>query len=81
MTQQQAIERAELARSDHSVPNEWKLRQAGKRYIQLGSNKREEPSPVRDLLVWVVQFGGELSWIELAIEDRTGQIVRVERSR
>jgi hypothetical protein len=81
MTEEDAKGRAEQSRAAHRVPMDWDLVQAELRYIQLGAEKREEPAQVRDLPAWVIHFTDGLTWAELALEDATGQVVRVERSR
>ncbi len=81
MTEEQAKSRAEQARAAYVVPTDWDLAQAELRYIQVGAEKRDQPAPVRDLLAWVIHFTDGLTWVELALENATGQVVRVERSR
>ena len=81
MTREEATRRAEEARSAHQVPVGWAVGSVERRYIEVGAGRPEEPAPVRDLLVWVVQFVEGSSWVELAVDDRTGEVVRVERSR
>jgi len=81
MTETEARARAEAARAEHAVPREWHASQVEQRFIQLGSEDPAEPAPVRDLLAWIVRFAGALSWIDLALDDRSGDVVRVERSR
>jgi hypothetical protein len=36
---------------------------------------------VRDCVAWVVRFANDFGWRDLAIEDATGKVVRVERSK
>ncbi len=81
MTEQEARRRAEDARAGHVVDPQWPCTGAEQRFIELVGADREQPSPVRDLLVWVVRFGGEFSWVDLAVSDSTGEVVRMERSR
>jgi hypothetical protein len=80
--QEQAVAAANAAREEKGVPPEARVVSAERCYIELGQDNPEKPSPVRDLLVWLVRFvfdGGR--WVELAVEDRTAHVVRVRRSR
>lgn len=83
MNSQQAQEVAERERSRSGVPREAQLRQIEQRFIELAGPDRELPAPVRDLLVWAAtfEFKEGARWVELAIDDRTGEVVRIERSR
>ncbi len=81
MTEAEARRSAERARAAHAIAASWQLLAAERRYIALGGPNPEEPAPVRDLLAWVVRFGDALSWADLALDDRSGAVVRVERSR
>jgi hypothetical protein len=36
---------------------------------------------VRDFLVWVAHFSLDMAWWELALDDKKGRVIRVERSR
>ncbi len=81
MTLSEARERAEAARAEHDVGPEWALDDLERRFIQLGGTARDEPATVRDLLAWVARFSRGIAWVDLALDDRTGAVVRVERSR
>ena len=53
-------------------------------YIELGDADPEQPAPVRDVLVWLVRIekGDPVrSFVELAIDDKTGRVVREEKAR
>jgi hypothetical protein len=77
----EAQRRAEEARAGAGVSVSWTALSAERRWISLAGADPAQPAPVRDLLAWVVHFGDDLSWAELALDDRTGALVRVERSR
>lgn len=82
MTREEAVMAAEAAREDKEVPRGARVGSAERQYIELGEGAPEKPSPVRDVLVWLVRYvfdGGR--WVELAVEDKTARIVRVRRSR
>lgn len=81
MTEQEARRHAEEQRAAHGVPAGWRATAAERRWVELATGKPGEPAPVRDLKVWVVHFADPLSWVELAVDDATGRVVRVERSR
>lgn len=82
MTREQAVAIAEAAREEKEVPQGAELGAAEQCFIELGDPDPEKPSPVRDVRAWLVRYdfeGGR--WVELAVEDTSGQIVRVLRSR
>jgi hypothetical protein len=82
VTRDQAVAVANAARQDKDVPEEARVDSAEQQYIELGEGPAEKPSPVRDVLVWLVRYvfaGGR--WVELAVEDATAEVVRVRRSR
>jgi hypothetical protein len=82
MTREQAVAIAEAAREEKEVPPGSELGGVEPCFIELGEGDPEKPSQVRDVRVWLVRYdfdGGR--WVELAVEDKTGQIVRVQRSR
>lgn len=81
MDEQAARLAAESTRDPAGVPPDFTLETAERRIIELPEGPVERPSRVRDCLAWVVRFSGDFGWRELAIEDSTGRVVRVERSK
>jgi hypothetical protein len=81
VTEQEAMLRAGEQRADHRVPAGWETLAAERRWIELPEGPAGQPAPVRDLLAWVVRYGDEMRWVDLAVDDATGRVVRVERSR
>ncbi|WP_224363350.1 hypothetical protein [Hyalangium versicolor] len=82
MTREQAVAAADAAREAKDVPPEAPVDSATLQYIELGTGDPEKPSPVRDVLVWLVRYGlGQGRWVELAVDDKLGEVVRVQRSR
>jgi hypothetical protein len=82
MTREQAMLIAEAAREEQAVPREAGVSSTEQRYIELGEADPEQPSPVRDVLAWLVRFQLERGrWVELAIDSKTAKVVRVQRSR
>ncbi|MBN1208024.1 MAG: hypothetical protein JXB05_24380 [Myxococcaceae bacterium] len=82
MTREQAQAIAEAVREEKEVPREARLATAEQQYIELSEGGPEKPSPVRDVRVWLVRFAVERGrWVELAIDDTRGDVVRVRRSR
>jgi hypothetical protein len=82
MTREQAVAIADAAREEKEVPPAAALGAVEQCFIELGDPDPEKPSPVRDVRVWLVRYdfeGGR--WVELAVDDKSGQIVRVLRSR
>lgn len=58
------------------------LGQVEKRIIEVTESlDHEMPSKVRDSLVWIVTFQKATAWFELAIDDRSGQVIRQRWSR
>ena len=81
MTSQEARRAAEAARGANGIPPDANLGTMEQRYIELSLDDPSKPGPVRDLLVWAVRFVWGNSWVELAINDADGKVVRVLRSR
>ncbi len=81
MTRDEAIAAAEAAREEHQVPPEAELATSELRYIELVRGTRAAPEAIRDARVWVVRFLLPPRFWDLAVDDETGAIVRVERSR
>jgi hypothetical protein len=81
MTEQEARRRAEEQKTAYQVPNDWVARQAELRFIELLEASPGEPGPVKDLRAWIIRYRTQIQWVDLAIDDGTGQVVRVERSR
>lgn len=72
---------AESARGSNGVPPDYALDSIEKRIIEVAEGPIDRPSAIRDCLAWVVRFTGDFGWRELSIEDATGQVVRIERSK
>ena len=72
---------AASARASAGVPADFALESAEHRIIEVAEGPIERPSRVRDCLAWVVRFSGDFGWHDLAIEDATSRLVRVERSK
>jgi hypothetical protein len=81
LTEHDARRRAEEGRAAAAIDPGWPAVAAERRFILVAGPDPQEPSRVRDVLAWVVRFGGGISWAELAVDDRTGAVLRVERSR
>jgi hypothetical protein len=79
---EQAVAIAESAREEKEVPPDARVISAEPRYIELGEGDPGKPSPVRDVLVWLVRYGMPRGqWVELAVDDTRGLVVRVRSSR
>lgn len=82
MTREQAMAVAEASREEREIPRGARISSAEQQYIELSQGDPEQPSPVRDVLAWLVRFEFEKGrWMELAVDDKQGQVVRVRRSR
>lgn len=81
MTEGEARSKAQEAKAQLNLSPEYEISALQQRIIELPEGFVEQPSRVRDTLAWIARFSNESGWIEVAIEDATGQTVRVERSR
>jgi hypothetical protein len=85
MTAAEAIDIALKARPKWEVLPEFQPGTAEKRIVEIVKgapvDQMPGPGPVRDLVAWVVQLVFEDAWVEFAIEDQGGEIIRFRRSR
>lgn len=81
MTEFEARSKAQEARGQLALPPEYEIATLQRRLIELPEGFAEQPTRVRDVLVWVARFEQETAWVEVALDDANGQVVRVERSR
>jgi len=81
VTRGEARRAAEAAREQCDIPPEGRLYAVDKRHIELAGDDPSQPAPVKDVLVWLARFRIRHGWTELAVDDASGQIVRVRRSR
>lgn len=81
MDRNSAVAIANRSRGEFNVPQEFTVLSAEQRIIELTPGPGREPGPVRDLLVWVVRFALKSFWIDLAVDDIQGVVVRREQSR
>jgi len=82
MTEQEAVAAATKALPAHKLPGEATAQSAELHWIELKEGDPDQPGPVRDAKAWVVRFAlGERALAELAVDDGTGKVVRVERFR
>ena len=81
MTEADARRLAEQARGAHEVHPDAALTRCERCYIELAAGDPEREVRVRDLLAWVARFEEGASFVALALDDRNGTVVRVEKSR
>lgn len=87
MDENRAKDQAEKLRTKTEVPGDFDLEWIKLRYIELGQEVPDTQNPdkriilVEDRLVWIARFSKAISWWELAIDDKSGTLVRVQRSR
>jgi len=82
MMRDQAVAIAESVREEQEVPADARVVSAELKYIELGEGDPERPSPVRDVMAWLVRYGMQRGkWVELAVDDQRGRVVRVRSSR
>jgi hypothetical protein len=72
---------ANRVRSAHHVPPDSAVGDVSQRFIELPQSPRDQPLLLADILVWVVRFVKDATWVELAIADDTGGVVRARRSQ
>jgi hypothetical protein len=76
-----AILVANMALDAYRVPAAQGMKGAERRIIELEATAPGGGRLVRDVRVWVVRFQAGMTWTELAVDESTGTVVRVERSR
>lgn len=81
MTEAQAREKAEAVRKEAGIPDGFALESANKRYIELSEENPNGGYLVRDVMVWIARFAKKPSFLELAIDDKTGLVVRTQKTR
>ena len=81
MLEAEARRMAESARAKSGVPEGFPLEWIRQRYIEMSKPEPDGRFLVRDFLVWVAHFSKDMAWWELALEDKKGRVIRVERSR
>lgn len=69
------------ARPDHGITAGYALQGAQRRIIEVTEDPSGAESRVRDVHVWIVRFQAGIAWAELAVDEATGRVVRVQRSR
>lgn len=86
MNAQQAIAAAQVAAPRFGVPPGFQVSSAELRIVELVANAPvvdalPPEGPVVDRSAWVVTFSAEPLWAELTVDDQTGDVVRIRRSR
>lgn len=86
MNEAEAIAIATRARLEFKVSEQFKLVSTKCKIIELvvsaaqSVDELPEPGPSRDIIAWLVTFGESAMGVELAIDDNTGEIVRVQQT-
>ena len=81
MDRDEAVRIAEGARTEREVPPDSEVGPVSQQYIEISDMDPDESPMVRDVLAWLVRFRFRSSWVELAVSDEGGEIVRVKWSR
>jgi hypothetical protein len=80
-----ARDHAENGRAAAGVPADFSLESIRQRYIELLQERKtgagEVQRLVEDRLVWIARYAKDIAWWELAVDDQSGRVVRVQRSR
>ncbi len=80
MDEVSARDKAQTYQSQGGVPVDYQIKFVEKALIEITEQTVERISPVRDCLVWLIRFVKEISWIEIALDDVTHEVVRIRRS-
>ena len=79
MNRDEARSAAARARRAAKVPERYRLTGVELRIIEVPAfGKPAAPAPVRDWLVWIASFQDGTALIEVALDDASGNVVRVE---
>jgi hypothetical protein len=81
MDEAMAKQIASDARPAHDVPASYAFRGAERRIIEISESAAGAAPRVRDVRVWIVRFQAGIAWAELAVDETTRTVVRVQRSR
>jgi hypothetical protein len=83
VTEAEAVAVAEGARSARGFEACSEVLDVGRRWIEVTDRDSSGEAWSRDVLVWVVRMGRPRSVdaVDVAIDDRTGEIVRLARSQ
>ena len=77
MNKEQAIKRARELHELNKLEGE-DVRGATRRWVET-MDDRTQPGPIRDRLVWVIEFGGDGgATFDVYIDDATGDLLRKE---
>ena len=69
------------ARPEHDVPAGYAIRGAERRIIEISESAVDVTPLVRDVRVWIVRYQAGIAWAELAVDEATRTVVRMQRSR
>ncbi len=81
MTKDEAASIAERVRIDYNIPEEATLASQEEKFIEVTEHRSDDQGPVRDARVWIIKYSHLISWTELAIDQKSGKILRVIYSR
>ena len=81
MTAAESLAIAESKRAIHEVPPSANGSLGVRMWIELAQAQPDGKRFVRDELVWNVRYTLPGAWVELAISEKTRDVVRVEKSR
>lgn len=75
-----AVQRAAALRDVQGVPPHYVVDGAERRIIEVCEGSPGPAALVRDVRVWIVCFRAGVAWLEMAIDEASGDAVRMERS-
>ncbi len=81
MTAAESLSIAESKRAAHEVPPSANGSPGVRLWIELVQAQQDGKQFVRDELVWNVRYTVPGAWVDLAISEKTRDVVRVEKSR
>lgn len=79
MTAQEALSLVDGRRRELRIAPDFKPVSAEKSIVEYTKN-RQKPGPVENRIAWVVTLGSSLGFVQVHVEDRSGEVLEVIRS-
>ncbi len=80
MTEQEAIQMVEQNRERIEIDSEMTFESAEKAIVEYKEDP-EEPGPTIDRIAWMILFSSSWGFVTVQVDDRTGKILAIQRSR
>jgi len=79
MTQDQAVQIVQAKRRKLQIDPEMAFESARKAVVEYKKNP-DTPGPTEDRIAWIVTFSWEWGYVNVHVDERTGDILAVRRS-